>query len=466
MQQATRQPVRRHERAAAHACRPAWTRLPRPTTPHRLPSSIVSARIGDTASCRGQHRSPSPVTASRYCRRRWPSGRGVYRWWTRRGAARTGTHDWTYPVARPAFRASREHPQPRHRRQRQCRSRLSPAFRWWSTVPARLSCPCSIWLGDARIPASPSDPDVAVELGVKFRTDVNGYHHRPPLLQESSGCRPRTSATCGRVRATLLASRDVRRRDRLGLAGRRRSPAPIAYRGEHHLRSVLSHDRRATTRPAADSFATSGVDNGPLHALPDGVDGPTASTATGRPPRSLNQSFLGDQLLGRRGVLWRPPSRPIRRRPIGKRDFASSWRRRRVSCRRAGRHHLQRNLSAASTVNRIHVRAPRRGPQTCLIAGRPSTYYGGERGPRVYADDSSLAYARRSTHARRAQEVQAAFETSPAMPLVADFTWTFTHGCRTATAPFRGAGRADPGHQPQPAIRSAATTPRSCEPKG
>src|SRR5919202_714388 len=37
------------------------------------------------------------------------------------------------------------------------------------------TCPCSIWSSSA-VPGTPSDPDTAaVEVGTKFRSDVNGY---------------------------------------------------------------------------------------------------------------------------------------------------------------------------------------------------------------------------------------------------------------------------------------------------
>ncbi len=52
---------------------------------------------------------------------------------------------------------------------------LAATQTWSFTTAAAPNCPCSIWDGSAS-PAIPSDPDTgAVELGVKFRSDLSGY---------------------------------------------------------------------------------------------------------------------------------------------------------------------------------------------------------------------------------------------------------------------------------------------------
>ena len=51
------------------------------------------------------------------------------------------------------------------------------------------SCPCTIW-SNAQIPGEPTEPDGnAVEVGTKFRTDINGFITGNPVLQRAAECR-------------------------------------------------------------------------------------------------------------------------------------------------------------------------------------------------------------------------------------------------------------------------------------
>ena len=67
-------------------------------------------------------------------------------------------------------------------------------------------------------------------------------------------------------------------------------PTPVAITREHDLRRVVSHDSGFY---AGDDgyFATAGIDNGPLHALRTGSDGPNGVYrygASGFPTQTFN----------------------------------------------------------------------------------------------------------------------------------------------------------------------------------
>ena len=108
------------------------------------------------------------------------------------------------------------------------------------------TCPCSIWASTAT-PATPSDPDTsAVELGVKFRSDVDG---QSPASGSTRGpaTPARTSATCGTAAGTAAGDRDVHRRDGDRLAAGQLRLAGD-HRGEHHVRRLVLRAERSLRR--------------------------------------------------------------------------------------------------------------------------------------------------------------------------------------------------------------------------
>ena len=80
----------------------------------------------------------------------------------------------------------------------------------------------------------------------------------------------------------------------------------------HHLRRLVPHDRRATTR-SGTSFASAGVDSPPLHALQGGVDGPNGVYRYGSGGVFPTSSF---------GVVQLPRRRRVRGRGRARRDGA------------------------------------------------------------------------------------------------------------------------------------------------
>ena len=108
--------------------------------------------------------------------------------------------------------------------------------------------------------------DAAVELGVKFRSDVAGYITGIRFYKSAANSGPHTGP-CG-AHGTSLATATFNRRVGLGLAaGDLRQPGGDP--GEHDLRRVVPLPERALQRQPR-LLRDEGVDTPPLHALADG----------------------------------------------------------------------------------------------------------------------------------------------------------------------------------------------------
>ena len=153
---------------------------------------------------------------------------------------------------------------------------------------AGQTCPCSIW-SNSTTPATVSDPDTAaVELGVKFRTDVDGFVTGLRFYKGSAN----TGTHVGHLwtsGGTLLAQATFSGESASGwqqvsLA----SPAAVAA-GTTYVASYHAPNGRY----AADGgyFAGSAVDNPPLTALRDGQDGPNSIYKYGASGSFPDQSF-------------------------------------------------------------------------------------------------------------------------------------------------------------------------------
>jgi hypothetical protein len=132
------------------------------------------------------------------------------------------------------------------------------------------ACPCTIWSGSA-VPGTPSEQDTsAVEVGTKFRSDVSGFVTGVRFYKGAGN----TGTHVGNLWAT-----DGRNLGTVTFAGETASgwqqatfAAPIAVSA--NTTYVVSY-YAPNGHYADDSgfFATQGVNNAPLHALQDGVDG-------------------------------------------------------------------------------------------------------------------------------------------------------------------------------------------------
>ena len=174
------------------------------------------------------------------------------------------------------------------------------------------TCPCSIWSPSAA-PTVASFPDPsALELGVKFRSDVSGFITGLRFYKGGAN----TGTHVGNLWTTTGTAARPRRPSpaRPPPAGSRSTsprPVPIAasttYVASYHTdagalrrgRELLRQRRAWTTRP--------------LHALATAVDGANGVYSYGA-RRLPHWQLQRDQLLGRRGLQHhREPTRPRRR---------------------------------------------------------------------------------------------------------------------------------------------------------
>ncbi|MFI7544406.1 N,N-dimethylformamidase beta subunit family domain-containing protein [Actinoplanes sp. NPDC049599] len=136
-------------------------------------------------------------------------------------------------------------------------------------TPPPTGCPCSIWAASA-VPATPSDPDTAaVEVGLKFRADVAG-RVTAVRFYKGNGNGGTHVGHLWSATGTLLGTVTFTGESATGWqTATFATPVPVAA-GTTYIVSYYA----PTGRYAGDSgYFTTGVDNGPLHALRDGADG-------------------------------------------------------------------------------------------------------------------------------------------------------------------------------------------------
>ena len=153
-------------------------------------------------------------------------------------------------------------------------------------APAEAVCPCSIWDPATTTPTHADGDTSAVELGVRFRSDTPGYITGLRFYKFAAN----TGEHIGNLwtgTGTLLA--------RASFTGETASgwqhvtfAAPVPITG--NTTYIASYHTDTGHYAASNWFFTAGVDNAPLHALRDGVDGPNGVYRYG-PTGFPNQSF-------------------------------------------------------------------------------------------------------------------------------------------------------------------------------
>jgi len=140
-------------------------------------------------------------------------------------------------------------------------------------VPVTLtvwSCPCTIWNGTTGPTLASASDSNAVELGVKFRTTVNGYITALRFYKGPAN----TGTHVGNLwtsTGSLLASVTFTNETASGWQ-QATLPSPVAITA--NTTYVASYHTNVGGYAGDGAyFATSGVNNPPLQALGDGVDG-------------------------------------------------------------------------------------------------------------------------------------------------------------------------------------------------
>ena len=296
------------------------------------------------------------------------------------------------------------------------------------------TCPCTIWVtgADARRRRRRTTRS-AVELGVKFRSDVDGFVTGDPVLQE----RRRTPAPhVGNLwtrPATLLATATFTSEQRLRLAGgrrcRRRSRSPRTRPTSCRItRRRASTPATAATSPTAASTTARCTRCRTARTAPNGV------YRVRRRARFPTRRFNSEQLLGRRRVR-RRRSAPTRRRRQSVASTPASGATG-VAVDGAGHGDVQRERSTRRPSR--HRRSSCATPPNALVPATvgPTTR---RRAPRRCTPDRALAYSTTYTATRQRRQ-RAASRTSPATRSPRDCVWSFTTSAPPPPPPTTGPG--------------------------
>ncbi len=146
---------------------------------------------------------------------------------------------------------------------------LANNLSWSFTTAAVPSCPCSIW-NDSTLPSRQDADTSAIEVGVKFRADTNGYITGLRFYKYASNTGTHVgnlwSSSGTRLATANFTNESASGWQQVTLASPVAITANTTYVTSYHT---------TVGRYAVDTnyFANSGVTNGPLTALRNGVDG-------------------------------------------------------------------------------------------------------------------------------------------------------------------------------------------------
>jgi hypothetical protein len=136
----------------------------------------------------------------------------------------------------------------------------------WIFTTGTAGCPCSIWDPASAVPAIPDAGDgSAVELGVKFRSDIDGFITRLRFYKSAANTGPHV-ANLWASDGTLLGSATFTSETASGWQEVTfATPVPIAA----HTNYVASYNTASGHYSVTRNYFTSaGTDAPPLHALP------------------------------------------------------------------------------------------------------------------------------------------------------------------------------------------------------
>jgi hypothetical protein len=145
---------------------------------------------------------------------------------------------------------------------------LTADFSWSFTTAATPTCPCSIWTA-ATTPGPVANDSGAVELGVKFRADTNGFLTGLRFYKYAQNTGSHVGSvwtTAGTLLGTLTFSGET-------ASGWQEASFPSAVAVTGGTTYVASYHSNAGFYAATNNGLTAGVDTGPLHALSDAAAG-------------------------------------------------------------------------------------------------------------------------------------------------------------------------------------------------
>ncbi len=168
---------------------------------------------------------------------------------------------------------------------------LAASFAWSFTTAAGApppTCPCTAW-GPSVTPSNPAEADPnAVELGVKFRSDVDGFITGVRFYKGAGNSGTHVGSlwtTAGQRLATATFTGETATGwQQVSFA----SPVAITANTVYVASYFAPNGRYAAN---LDFFATTGVDNAPIRLLRDGVSGGNGLYAYGAASTFPNQTY-------------------------------------------------------------------------------------------------------------------------------------------------------------------------------
>ena len=263
---------------------------------------------------------------------------------------------------------------------------------------------------------------------MKFRSDTDGYITGVRFYKgtQNTGTHVGHLWTSGRP-ATRRGH--LHGRDRLGLAG-----GDVRQPGADHQADTTYvasyHTAVGALRRGHLGYFASGVDNPPLHALANGVDGPNGVYKYGASGSFPNETFQLEQLLGRRGLRdLRGPRHHAPHRPVG----LSDRRPERRQHQRERDRHLQRGDGPGDD-HTEHLRAARRLEQPGTRQRQLQRHLQ-DGHPRPDCRPGQLQDLHRDRQGRRQRREGRCWQR-----LDADRTWSFTTAAPPPPPPDEGPG--------------------------
>jgi hypothetical protein len=147
---------------------------------------------------------------------------------------------------------------------------VSVSWLFTTQPPPPGTCPCSIWNSGTTPTTLDSGDPSAVEIGVKFRTDVNGFVTAIRFFKSAANTGTHTGHLWARD-GTLLASGTFSGETGQGWQQMTFSSPVAITAGTTYIVSYFAPNGHYSL--GAAYFGSSGANDGPLHFLQDGVDG-------------------------------------------------------------------------------------------------------------------------------------------------------------------------------------------------
>jgi hypothetical protein len=139
--------------------------------------------------------------------------------------------------------------------------------------PPTGSCPCTVWLPAATPSRIETTDNSAVELGVRFRADVNGTITGVRFYKGAGNTGTHTGSLWTNAGALLATATFINETASGWQQVNFSSPVAITANTTY----VVSYHTNTGNYGVTDAyFAAAGVDNAPLHALQNGVGGSNA----------------------------------------------------------------------------------------------------------------------------------------------------------------------------------------------